>query len=279
MPDGGRVWWMGSTPHERRKSVLGGKLQVSEPQLTSKPRRWRREQIIASVGLVCALLCVGAWIGSLFGTVGVLWVASDAPPSSTDWAGIVVPNPAPVGRSVDLRVLAGSICLCRQDNGLVNAIVFDMVHDEDVIESMFGPGSVPTKRASLWWLSESLGAFWELTPVGVEDRIDTALWLPRATPSARLSPLAHSGPRFDSLVAVPLWMLAVVFAAPSVLLLRQAGHQRRRASIGNCFACGYDLSGLPKCPGEPNQPPAIESGLRCPECGETGRSLGTHPAA
>lgn len=244
---------------------------MSKPQGTSKVRRWRRERAIAWLGLACSLLCLVAWVGSLFGTVGVVWLVSDTPPSSTNWAGMVVPDPAPVQPSVDIRVLAGSICLCRHDRGEMSAIVFEMADDREVFETILGPGNLPTTQAGLRWLSESVGVFWERTPFGVEHRIETVLWLPCAAPSARLSPFAHSGPRFESLIAVPLWIPAVLLAVPALLLLRRARRRRRWVSVGSCSDCGYDLSGLSRAPVKAIAPLADESGLRCPECGKTGR--------
>ena len=53
-------------------------------------------------------------------------------------------------------------------------------------------------------------------------------------------------------VTAPFWFLAVVFAAPPVLVVRRA-MRRRRMMPGKCRRCGYDLRATPE---------------QCPECGE-----------
>jgi hypothetical protein len=63
------------------------------------------------------------------------------------------------------------------------------------------------------------------------------------------------GPRYSAggFLRVPLWLPAVVVAAPTVVAWRRL---RRAAVSGVCSACGYDRRGLP-------------NGVKCPECGRT----------
>ncbi len=59
-----------------------------------------------------------------------------------------------------------------------------------------------------------------------------------------------------SVLYVPLWPWAVLFALAAGGLWRAAG---RRIAPGHCAACGYDLRGL--------------RGEKCPECGRLARML------
>jgi predicted amidophosphoribosyltransferase len=52
------------------------------------------------------------------------------------------------------------------------------------------------------------------------------------------------------LVAIPIWLPLLIFAAPAGLWLR--GVLRRRRGAHECPSCGYDLRATPD---------------RCPECG------------
>jgi hypothetical protein len=56
-------------------------------------------------------------------------------------------------------------------------------------------------------------------------------------------------------LVVPLWMPLLVVSIPSGLAWCGWFRARRRARIGSCPACGYDLSG--------------NRGAVCPECGST----------
>jgi hypothetical protein len=58
-------------------------------------------------------------------------------------------------------------------------------------------------------------------------------------------------------VSIPLWIPLLLVAPPTALLWRSALRERRRAMVGRCPACGYDLAGIAK-PIEPTT---------CPECG------------
>jgi hypothetical protein len=67
---------------------------------------------------------------------------------------------------------------------------------------------------------------------------------------------ARSGSYSINRLSAPIWMIAILAAAPpaccwAVLALRRVRYRRRR-DRGLCFACGYDLRG---------------SAGRCPECG------------
>jgi hypothetical protein len=56
-------------------------------------------------------------------------------------------------------------------------------------------------------------------------------------------------------IYLPHWLLCAVFGVPVIggIAIRLAGHQkRRRARLGLCISCGYDLRASPQ---------------RCPECG------------
>jgi hypothetical protein len=59
-------------------------------------------------------------------------------------------------------------------------------------------------------------------------------------------------------LTVPGWFLVLAFALPATMWLRHRRRQLRRASVGLCAACGYDLRASPD---------------RCPECGAAAASL------
>jgi hypothetical protein len=62
--------------------------------------------------------------------------------------------------------------------------------------------------------------------------------------------LAGTPPRVR--VAVPLWLGAVVFALPAIVVTVRRARCRRRRALHNCTNCGYDMRATPD---------------RCPECG------------
>jgi hypothetical protein len=62
--------------------------------------------------------------------------------------------------------------------------------------------------------------------------------------------VAGSPPRVR--VAVPLWLGAVIFALPAIVVTVRRARCRRRRALHNCANCGYDLRATPG---------------RCPECG------------
>ncbi len=65
----------------------------------------------------------------------------------------------------------------------------------------------------------------------------------------------HSDDR-GSLVGIPLWFPFLALAVPTPFAWRVDFVARRRAAIGKCKACGYDLAG-------------IANPSACPECGKT----------
>ena len=90
------------------------------------------------------------------------------------------------------------------------------------------------------------------TPVGelpVRDRLFSHWW-PRWEIQETLHPRTPYEPRLANTVWVPLWILFVVLAVPTVLLWRSD----RKPPPGRCQRCGYNLTGN-------------TSGI-CPECGE-----------
>lgn len=56
-------------------------------------------------------------------------------------------------------------------------------------------------------------------------------------------------------VDVPLWSILAVVAAPTAWFWYRDRRSLRRAEVGCCPACGYDLAGL-------------GAGAVCPECGK-----------
>jgi len=70
--------------------------------------------------------------------------------------------------------------------------------------------------------------------------------------------VANSSPTRWS-VLVPLWALILPAAVIAAVGWRLESLHRRRARLGACPACGYDLSGLPQ-------------GGKCPECGHASAS-------
>src|SRR5262249_20025072 len=62
----------------------------------------------------------------------------------------------------------------------------------------------------------------------------------------------------DWSVLVPIWMLALPSLLTSATAWRLDTLARRRARVGLCPKCGYNLAGLP-----PTSP--------CPECGQASR--------
>jgi len=64
---------------------------------------------------------------------------------------------------------------------------------------------------------------------------------------------------------IPLWIPFALFAIPTALLWRSDHLATKRARIGRCPRCNYDLSGL--SPATTTGDPA-ETAL-CPECGES----------
>lgn len=82
-------------------------------------------------------------------------------------------------------------------------------------------------------------------------------------PSVRVLPFASGGWSFSfdrdsspgfSMTIVPLWALAAPLALATALLWRSEFAARRRARVGLCPNCRYDLSATP-------------TGSPCPECG------------
>lgn len=72
---------------------------------------------------------------------------------------------------------------------------------------------------------------------------------------------ASSWPNFNGVtvtqrrttVALPFWLIVLLTAVPSLLVLRGRFIRRRRLRTNRCVSCGYDLRSSPE---------------RCPECGE-----------
>ncbi len=60
---------------------------------------------------------------------------------------------------------------------------------------------------------------------------------------------------FGKFLIVPLWPLILVSSGASATAWLFDARARRRARVGQCFRCGYDLSGL-------------APGAACPECGK-----------
>jgi hypothetical protein len=58
--------------------------------------------------------------------------------------------------------------------------------------------------------------------------------------------------------AFPAWLPVALFALPPLLLVRRIASARRRARVGQCRNCGYDLRAspgrCPECGAEPTQP-------------------------
>lgn len=54
-------------------------------------------------------------------------------------------------------------------------------------------------------------------------------------------------------LATPLWPLVLASLVVTVVAWRRDAEHRRRALVGRCAACGYDLAGIAAGP--------------CPECG------------
>jgi hypothetical protein len=68
-----------------------------------------------------------------------------------------------------------------------------------------------------------------------------------------------AGPKYTNSyvgIAVPFWLLAVLFAMPPAVRWMPGGRRRRRLAAGLCTSCGYDCRATPE---------------RCPECGAAPR--------
>jgi hypothetical protein len=88
---------------------------------------------------------------------------------------------------------------------------------------------------------------WAVVPVDAPG-LGQMQWLPQWIVEGDASSWAFA-------INVPLWISLVLVAIPTGLVWWGWFRTRRRAAIGGCLACGYDLSGVP-------------TGV-CPECGRT----------
>jgi hypothetical protein len=76
---------------------------------------------------------------------------------------------------------------------------------------------------------------------------------------ARVRQQAVPVPMVERLFAAPLWLVAIMAAAPPSASIFARVRRKRRAKEGRCPECGYDLRATPQ---------------RCPECGHIPASLG-----
>ena len=72
-------------------------------------------------------------------------------------------------------------------------------------------------------------------------------------PYLQISSASRAGNRYAE-GCVPLWLPALLIAAPSAWLWWRDRQRWGLGPAGRCAACGYDLTGLP-------------AGAACPECG------------
>jgi len=99
-------------------------------------------------------------------------------------------------------------------------------------------------------------------PNGLATVLAHIRWLPRIEyyndqGPISLSPVARVATR--TLYVIPMWSVALLSAAPLVVLLVRA---RRRRAAGLCVYCDYSLVGLPREP---------DGRTICPECGRRAR--------